>query len=179
MRYTVADAEWELKDGLDPRRVGPSSVLASCLGPSRMRRTYSSSRMTFVIGCREVLTLVEGTSDVTIDVNLSMSELEATIAPGRHDSAVPVSHSHGFGTTEGDNEGVKPARDGVPAEEGREPRRKPDRSSSPGALFSSIASRCTSRFLRSLRCPFFGPRVPRCVISQATPVSRQTPHCGC
>jgi hypothetical protein len=151
MPCIVADAEWELKDGLGPRRVGPSSVLASCLRPARVRRTYSSSCMTFVIGCREVLTLVEGTSDVTLGVNLSRSELEATTAPGGHDSAMPGARAHGSGTTVGETDGVKPALDGVPADETREPRGKTDWSPLPGTLLSRIASRCTSRFLRSLR----------------------------
>jgi hypothetical protein len=97
--------------------------------------------MTFVIGCREVLTLDEGTSDVTLGINPSSSESEATIAPGRHDSAVPVSRTHEFGTTKGDTEGVKPSRDGVKAEEAREPQRNCGWSPFAGALLSRIASK--------------------------------------
>jgi hypothetical protein len=46
-------------------------------------------------------------------------------------------------------------------------------------LLSSIASSCSTRLFRALRCPFFGPRVPRGVDSHTISVSWQTPHCGC
>lgn len=46
-------------------------------------------------------------------------------------------------------------------------------------LLSSIASSCSTRFFRAVRCPFFGPRVPRGVSSHTVSVSWQTPHCGC